>query len=474
MKIQVIQTILCSILLITVDVLALNDHAQLTAMRFHYHYEEQKTRLVLEFSEKVNYIEKKGSNQIALQIFDLVIPFQIKPSIQISIFNPILEKNMNFLELPNNRVIFTFPLRIPAEPEIFVLTNPNRIVIDLFQRQDSKFKTQKKERSETFKTNWAQKKNIKILDEPFFPEEEIQTQSTPLYTVNTLKAGKFQNVALAMNKKNTPLLNQPFQIASKKNLDKKKSQHNLIDYSKSTVTTMGRFKTVALSMNKVVKIPSGKLQIRNQNSMQNEPHTYTININTFYMDKHEVTVAQYKKFIQATHYPAPNWDEIKAYAPTDRHSMVNISWYDAMAYANWIGKRLPTEDEWEYASHGGVLKKGADLRNSIETTEDVANISKLPEKKLARTPYPNGYGLHDMLGNLREWCLDSYNENHKKRVPKANPQDKDNRTFRIVLGGPSGINQVHASQSYRSFYLSNHHGNDIGFRCAADIPSSVR
>jgi formylglycine-generating enzyme required for sulfatase activity len=110
----------------------------------------------------------------------------------------------------------------------------------------------------------------------------------------------------------------------------------------------------------------------------------------------------------------------------------------------------------------------------IETTEDVANISKSSEKKLARTPYPNGYGLHDMLGNLREWCLDSYNENHKKRVPKANPQDKDNRTFRIVLGGPSGINQVHASQSYRSFYLSNHHGNDIGFRCAADIPSSVR
>lgn len=474
MKIQVIQTILCSILLITIDVLALSDHVQLTAMRFHYHYEEQKTRLVLEFSEKVNYIEKKGPNQIALQIFDLVIPSQIKPSIQISIFNPILEKNMNFLELPNNRVIFTFPLRIAAEPKIFVLTNPNRIVIDLFQRQDSKFKIQKKERSETFKTNWAQKKNIKIPNESFFPEEEIQTQSTPLNTVNTLKAGKFQNVALAMNKKNTTLLNQPFQIASKKNLDKKKSKHNSSDYSKSAVTTRGRFKTVALSMNKVVKIPSGKLQIRNQNNMQNEPHTYTINVNTFYMDKHEVTVAQYKKFIQATHYPAPNWDEIKAYAPTDQHSMVHISWYDAMAYANWIGKRLPTEDEWEYASRGGVLKEGTGLRNSVETTEDVANISKLPEKKLARTPYPNGYGLYDMSGNLREWCLDSYNENHNKRFPKANPQGKDNRTFRIVLGGPSEINQVHASQSYRSFYLPNHHGNDIGFRCAADIPSSVR
>ena len=85
MKIQVIQTILCSILLITVDVLALNDHVQLTAMRFHYHYEEQKTRLVLEFSKKVNYIEKKGSARVTVQIFDLVIPSQIKPNIQIDI-----------------------------------------------------------------------------------------------------------------------------------------------------------------------------------------------------------------------------------------------------------------------------------------------------------------------------------------------------------------------------------------------------
>ena len=109
MKTQILQKILCGILLITTDVLALDEYTQLIDMRFHYHYEEQKTRLVLEFSKKVNYIEKKGSAQVTVQIFDLVIPSQIKPNIQIDISNPILGKNMTFLELPNNRVIFTFP-----------------------------------------------------------------------------------------------------------------------------------------------------------------------------------------------------------------------------------------------------------------------------------------------------------------------------------------------------------------------------
>ena len=422
-----------------VDVLASIDHAQLTAMRFHYHYKEQKTRLVLEFSEKINYIEKKGSNQVTLQIFDLVVPPQIKPSIQINIFNPILKKNMVFLELPDNRIIFTFPLRIPTEPKIFVLTNPDRIVIDLFQRQNSKSKIQKDKKPETFKTNWIKEKNIRIPNESLSAEEKIQKQQPiPPNTINTPEQGKFQNVALAINKMNQTNPIQPFQIPSKKHL----------------------FKNVALSINKVVKIPSGKLQIRNQHSRQNNTHTYTINVDTFYIDKHKVTVGQYKRFIQATHYPAPNWDKIKEYAPTDHHSIVNISWYDAMAYANWTGKRLPTEDEWEYATRSGILEKEA-------AKDDAANISKSSEKKPARASHPNGYELHNMLGNVREWCLDSYDENHNKKSLEVKHQSKSNNTFRVVRKGPPRIDQGHGAQSHRSFYLSSPRGDDIGFRCAA-------
>ena len=471
MKTQILQKILCGILLITTDVLALDEYTQLIDMRFHYHYEEQKTRLVLEFSKKVNYIEKKGSAQVTVQIFDLVIPSQIKPNIQIDISNPILGKNMTFLELPNNRVIFTFPLRIPTEPKIFVLTNPDRIVIDFFQKQDSKFKTQKKKSSKKFKTNPVKGKNVQTLNESSSPEEEIKNQFTALNTINTPTQEKFQHVALTINnKKNIIPQKQPVRLAKKNNLDEQNSKYNL-GSRKNTVTTKSRFETIALSINKVAKIPAGKLQIKSPNS----PQTYnTIHIKSFYMDKHEVTVGQYKEFIQATQYPAPHWDKIKKNAPTDLHSIVYINWYDATAYANWAGKRLPTEDEWEYAARGGFLKRETGLRNNEKTKKDTDNIRKFPTKQLGKTPYPNGYGLYDMLGNVREWCFDAYDENHNKRTFKTPSKKPEGQTFRVARKNLSGISQARGPQSYRHFYLSNHYEDNIGFRCAVDRQPSVR
>lgn len=65
-----------------------------------------------------------------------------------------------------------------------------------------------------------------------------------------------------------------------------------------------------------------------------------------------VTVGQYKQFIQATGHWAPDWDEVSEFSPTDQHPIVLGRWYDAMTYAKWAGKRLPTEAEWEKAARG--------------------------------------------------------------------------------------------------------------------------
>ena len=76
----------------------------------------------------------------------------------------------------------------------------------------------------------------------------------------------------------------------------------------------------------------------------------------FYMDTTEVTVGQFKKFLVQTDHPFDSdlWGEVYKCSPTEKHPMIEVSWYDAIAYAKWAGKRLPTEKEWELSARGGL------------------------------------------------------------------------------------------------------------------------
>ena len=173
----------------------------------------------------------------------------------------------------------------------------------------------------------------------------------------------------------------------------------------------------------MVLIPAGQFQMgTNDEAADNdEQPVHTVHLDAFYMDTYEVTNAQFKAFVDAN----PQWqkDNIEdrfhngEYLyfwsgnnyPSGKadHPVTDVSWYAAMAYAEWAGKRLPTEAEWEYAARGGLEGQKYPSGNTLSTGE--ANYNRHVGDTTPVGQYAaNGYGLYDMAGNVWEWCLDEY------------------------------------------------------------------
>ena len=230
-------------------------------------------------------------------------------------------------------------------------------------------------------------------------------------------------------------------------------------------------------------IPAGSFEMGDHlDGMSNALPVHTVELDAFYMDVHEVTVGQFKQFVNQSGYNYNRWNDVAQYSPGDDYPMVYVNWNDATAYANWVGKRLPTEAEWEYAARGGL--EGQRYPWGNELTHDNANytgtggIDQWDKCSPVGSFAANGYGLYDVAGNVLEWCADWYAENYYSNLPVNNPLGPDSspQGWRVLRGGGW-------DNSGNSLRMAYRHGNDPsarynyrfrGFRCVLGLVNSVR
>ena len=184
----------------------------------------------------------------------------------------------------------------------------------------------------------------------------------------------------------------------------------------------------------------------------------------YYMDKYEVTNAQYKKFAEATKHAAPEfWEEGKMPEGKKKHPVVGVSWHDAEAYCKWAGKRLPTEAEWEKAARGtdGRLFPWGDKFAR-------ANANTRSGGKENTTPvgsYPAGaspYGCYDMAGNVLEWTA-----SHYLAYPGTKHEDEFYGDERYVSRGGSWDDEdYYATCTSRTIFSPETTFEHLGFRCS--------
>ena len=225
-----------------------------------------------------------------------------------------------------------------------------------------------------------------------------------------------------------------------------------------------------------VLIPGGEFLMGNASEGDHNP-PHKVRVESFYMDKFEVTNFQYLKYCQETDARLPEFwgiDHFRSGPKYPDHPVVGIAYTEARAFAEWAGKRLPTEAEWEYAARGGLV--GKKFPHGDELEPDMANYwlwDELRSSGKGLVPVgsypPNGYGLHDMAGNVIEWVTDRYDAGYYKDSPFDNPQGPGKGRFRVIRGGGWHSGPSCVCVYYRNALPQNWRDFNVGFRCVRDI-----
>ena len=256
----------------------------------------------------------------------------------------------------------------------------------------------------------------------------------------------------------------------------------------------------AIPATNMVLISAGEFEMGSNDAEadNDEQPVRKVYVDAFYMDETEVTNLQFKEFLLEN----PRWQKGRVnkqfaddnylkgwdgnnYLQGKNYPVIYVSWYAAMAYAEWADKRLPTEAEWEYAARGGLKGKKYPNGNTI-TGRDANFGGRNPGVTTPVDKYPaNGYGLYDMAGNVWEWCLDEYDSEFYFTFPRngvaRNPLSGANsvewilnnytqiKSTRVRRGGSWSHSARLVRCAQRGYGTPSNASSYLGFRCARTV-----
>jgi formylglycine-generating enzyme required for sulfatase activity len=228
-----------------------------------------------------------------------------------------------------------------------------------------------------------------------------------------------------------------------------------------------------------------KFKVKRAELFAEEVPRHSVQLKPFYMDRTEVTNQAFKRFLDKN----PEWrkDRIDASLQNGKYlqnwtngifptgkakfPVVYVSWYAATAFCRSMGKRLPTEAEWEFAARGGLVGKEFPWGDEMPDKGRVNfSGSGLGSPTKVGTYPPNGYGLYDMAGNVWEFLADEWAK-YPSTTPTATATSNDFlivKTRRALRGGSFGASAVNLRVTYRDSHSPENAVEHVGFRCASN------
>lgn len=217
----------------------------------------------------------------------------------------------------------------------------------------------------------------------------------------------------------------------------------------------------------MVYVTGGTFTMGRESGDDAERPPHQVTVKPFFIDAYEVTNEEYEKFVKATnHRVPPSWKDGSYPSGAGRKPVVGVSWDDASGYARWAGRRLPTEEEWEFAARGAdgrLYPWGNDWRQGSAN----ANGAEQAVADVGGYKSTSPFGTADMVGNAWEWTASSFKPYPGRGLPSSQPATD----LRVIRGGCYESTKDYATTTYRAGWPARGAPTyeQTGFRLAKDI-----